>query len=83
MCGDKMYMHDATEEAYKNGYANGYEVGKKEKQSDKTKLNNLLKNLQELFDKAWLLNMCGKGNDISKMVTTYIPDVIQELSALQ
>lgn len=45
-------------------------------------MNELLKNLQELFDRAWLLNMCGEGDDISKMVTTYIPDVIQELSAL-
>lgn len=77
-----MYIYDATEEAYKNGYDKGYEDGKRERQSYKTELNNLIKNLQKLFDRAWLLNMCGESNDISKMVTTYIPDVIQELSAL-
>ena len=73
--------YTATEEAYKNGYDKGYKDGKKDAVVD-NKITELLKNLQELFDRAWLLNMCGEGNDISKMVTTYIPDVIQELSAL-
>ena len=77
-----MCIYDAIEEAYKNGYDKGYEAGKKDAVVS-CSINELLKNLQKLFDRAWLLNMCGEGNDISKMVTTYIPDVIQELSALE
>ena len=44
-------------------------------------MNDVIKNLRKLFDAAWEENMNGRGTDITRMVTTFIPDAIQELSA--
>ena len=44
-------------------------------------MNELLKNLYSLFDAAYEENMNGRGTDITRMVTTYIPTVIQDLQA--
>ena len=46
-------------------------------------MNELLKNLYSLFDAAYEENMNGRGTDITRMVTTYIPAVIQNLQAFQ
>lgn len=42
-------------------------------------MNETIKNLYSLFDKAWDINNSNKGTDLSRMVTTYVPDAIQDL----
>lgn len=44
-------------------------------------MNELLKDLYSLFDAAYEENVNGRGTDITRMVTTYIPAVIQNLQA--
>ena len=46
-------------------------------------MDELIKNLQILFDAAWEENMNGRGTDITRMVTTFVPDAIQSLQAFQ
>lgn len=46
-------------------------------------MNYVLKNLYTLFDAAWEENMNGRGTDITRMVTTFVPDAIQNLQAFQ
>jgi hypothetical protein len=46
-----------------------------------TKNTDLISKLYQLFDAAWEENMNERGNDITRMVTTFIPDAIQELQA--
>ena len=46
-------------------------------------MNNVIKNLQVLFDAAWEENMNGRGTDITRMVTTFVPDAIQNLKAYE
>lgn len=48
-----------------------------------TIMNNIIKNLYKLFDAAWEENMSGRGTDITRMVTTFIPDAIQDLQAYE
>ena len=45
-------------------------------------MNEVLKNLYTLFDAAFEENMNGRGTDITRMVTTFIPDAIQEMQYL-
>ena len=46
-------------------------------------MRDVIKNLYMLFDAAWDENMNGRGNDITKMVTTFVPDAIQNLQAYE
>lgn len=44
-------------------------------------MNEIIKNLDKLFNVAWEENMNGRGTDITRMVTTFVPDIIQDLQA--
>ena len=46
-------------------------------------MDNVIKNLYTLFDAAFAENMNGRGTDITRMVTTFVPDAIQNLQAFQ
>ena len=46
-------------------------------------MDDVIKNLYELFDAAWEVNISGNGTDITRMVTTFIPDAIQNLQAYE
>ena len=46
-------------------------------------MDEVIKNLYTLFDAAFEENMNGRGNDITRMVTTFVPDAIQDLQAFQ
>ena len=46
-------------------------------------MEETIKNLYTLFDAAWEENMNGRGTDITRMVTTFVPDVIQNLQAYE
>ena len=46
-------------------------------------MNDVIKNLYELFDAAWEVNASGNGTDITRMVTTFVPDAIQNLQAYE
>lgn len=46
-------------------------------------MDNVIKNLYTLFDAAFEENMNGRGTDITRMVTTFVPDAIQNLQAFQ
>ena len=46
-------------------------------------MRDVIKNLYMLFDAAWDENMNGRGTDITKMVTTFVPDAIQDLQAFE
>ena len=46
-------------------------------------MNEVLKNLYVLFDAAFEENMNGRGTDITRMVTTFVPDAIQNLQAYE
>lgn len=46
-------------------------------------MDYVIKNLYTLFDAAWEENMNGRGTDITRMVTTFIPDAIQNLQAYE
>lgn len=46
-------------------------------------MNDVIKNLYTLFDAAFEENMNGRGTDITRMVTTFIPDAIQNLQAYE
>ena len=46
-------------------------------------MNDVIKNLYTLFDAAWEENMNGHGADITRMVTTFVPDAIQNLQAYE
>ena len=46
-------------------------------------MNDVINNLYTLFDAAWKENMNGNGTDITRMVTSFIPDTIQNLQALR
>ena len=46
-------------------------------------MNDLIKNLYTLFDAAFEENMNGRGTDITRMVTTFVPDAIQNLQAYE
>lgn len=48
-----------------------------------TSKDDVIKNLYTLFDAAFEENMNGRGTDITKMVTTFIPDAIQNLQAYE
>lgn len=39
-------------------------------------MNDVINNLYTLFDAAWKENMNGNGTDITRMVTSFIPDAI-------
>ena len=45
-------------------------------------MDEVIKNLYTLFDAAFEENMSGRGTDITRMVTTFVPDAIQNLQAL-
>ena len=45
--------------------------------------DEVIKNLYTLFDAAWEENMNGRGTDITRMVTTFVPDAIQNLQAYE
>jgi hypothetical protein len=42
-------------------------------------MDDVIKNLYIIFDAAWEENMNGRGTDITRMVTTFIPSAIQNL----
>lgn len=44
-------------------------------------MDNVIINLYELFDAAYEENMHGRGTDITRMVTTFVPAAIQDLQA--
>ena len=46
-------------------------------------MNDVIKNLYQLFDAAFEENMNGHGTDITRMVTTFVPDAIQNLQAYE
>jgi hypothetical protein len=46
-------------------------------------MNDVIKNLYILFDAAFEENMNGRGTDITRMVTTYVLDAIQNLQACE
>ncbi len=46
-------------------------------------MDKLILNLQILFNTARLDNLGGNGTNVSRMVTTYIPDAIQEIQILR
>lgn len=46
-------------------------------------MNDVIENLYTLFDAAWEENMNGCGTDITRMVTTFVPDAIQNLQAYE
>ena len=46
-------------------------------------MDETIKNLYMLFDAAWEENMNGRGTDITRMVTTFVPDAIQNLQAYE
>jgi len=46
-------------------------------------MDEVIKNLYILFDAAWEENMNGRGTDITRMVTTFVPDAIQSLQAYE
>ena len=46
-------------------------------------MNKVIKNLYILFDAAFEENMNGSGTDITRMVTTFVPDAIQNLQAYE
>ena len=46
-------------------------------------MDEVIKNLYTLFDAAFEENMNGRGTDITRMVTTFVPDAIQNLQAFQ
>ena len=46
-------------------------------------MDEVIKNLYALFDAAWEENMNGRGTDITRMVTTFVPDTIQNLQACE
>ena len=46
-------------------------------------MNDVIKNLYTLFDTAWEENVNGRGTDITRMVTTFVPDAIQNLQAYE
>lgn len=46
-------------------------------------MDDTIKNLYILFDAAYEMNMSGCGTDITRMVTTFVPDAIQDLQAFR
>lgn len=46
-------------------------------------MDDTIKNLYILFDAAYEENMNGRGTDITRMVTTFVPDAIQDLQAYE
>ena len=48
-----------------------------------TTMDEVIKNLYTLFDAAFEENMNGRGTDITKMVTTFVPGAIQNLQAYE
>lgn len=46
-------------------------------------MDDVIKNLYALFDAAFEENMNGRGTDITRMVTTFVPDAIQNLQAYE
>ena len=46
-------------------------------------MDEVIKNLYTLCDVAWEENMNGRGTDITRMVTTFVPDAIQNLQAYE
>lgn len=49
----------------------------------KSIMDDVIKNLYTLFDAAFEENMNGRGTDITRMVTTFVPDAIQNLQAYE
>ena len=46
-------------------------------------MDEVIKNLYTLFDAAFEENMNGRGTDITRMVTTFVPDAIQNLQVYE
>ena len=46
-------------------------------------MNDVIKNLYTLFNKAWEENNNGRGTEITKMATTFVPKAIQNLQAYE
>lgn len=46
-------------------------------------MNDVIKNLYILFDAAFEENINGRGTDITRMATTFVPDAIQNLQAYE
>ena len=44
-------------------------------------MNNLIRDLQDLFDMAWEINNSGNGTDLSRKVTTVVPNALQDIQA--
>lgn len=40
-------------------------------------IRTIMKQMHELFEEAWDLNNYGEGTDLSRMVTTYLPQIEQ------
>lgn len=77
---------------YKNGDCGAYGIyscfecpaSKPEYLNKNKKCNNdVIKNLYTLFDTAYEENQNGRGTDITRMVTTFVPDAIQNLQAYE
>ena len=46
-------------------------------------MDDVIKNLYTLFNKAWEENNNGRGTEITRMVTTFVPKAIQNLQAYE
>ena len=76
---------------YKSGGCGVYEMyscyecpaSKPEYLNKNKKYNDVIKNLYALVDAAYKENMDGRGTDITRMVTTFVPDAIQNLQAYE
>lgn len=42
--------------------------------------DDLIEKLMRIFDIAFKINLSGEGTDLTRMITTFVPDAIQELS---
>lgn len=71
---DELTTYDCAERSY---------IFYKEDSQKVRKMNDLISNLYDLFDAAWNENMNGRGTDITRMVTTFVPDAIQDLQAYE
>lgn len=55
-----------------------YEEANKELTADETQeIKIIINQMHELFEEAWELNNYGEGTELSRMVTTYIPNIEQ------
>ena len=55
----------------------------RDRRNTKVDVEKSISQMYELFDKAYSVNNNGEGTDITRMVTWYIPNVIQDMQAMR